>query len=123
MDWSDYLDAHQARFVDELVDFVRIPSVSAAPAHIPDVVAAGEWVVRRLQAAGMENVRLMPTDGHPVVYGDWLHAPSKPTIPSTAISMCNQPSPSTFGKPRPSNRKCATTRSGAGALRTTRGAC
>lgn len=58
------------RFVDELVDFVRIPSVSAAPTHIPDVVAAGDWVVRRLQAAGMENVRMMPTEGHPVVYAD-----------------------------------------------------
>lgn len=80
MDWSDYLKANQPRFVDELVDFVRIPSVSAAPAHVPDVVAAGEWVVRRLQAAGMENVRLMPTEGHPVVYADWLHAPGKPTI-------------------------------------------
>jgi acetylornithine deacetylase/succinyl-diaminopimelate desuccinylase-like protein len=80
MDWSDYLDAHQARFVDELVDFVRIPSVSAAPAHIPDVVAAGNWVVKRLQAAGMDNVRMMPTEGHPVVYADWLHAPGKPTI-------------------------------------------
>ena len=80
MDWSDYLDAHQARFVDELVDFVRIPSVSAAPAHIPDVVAAGNWVVKRLQAAGMDNVCMMPTEGHPVVYADWLHAPGKPTI-------------------------------------------
>jgi len=66
--------------VDELVDFVRIPSVSAAPAHIPDVVAAGNWVVKRLQAAGMDNVRMMPTEGHPVVYADWLHAPGKPTI-------------------------------------------
>lgn len=80
MDWSDYLEANQPRFVDELIDFVRIPSVSAAPAHIPDVVAAGNWVVDRLKAAGMENVRMMPTEGHPVVYADWLHAPGKPTI-------------------------------------------
>jgi acetylornithine deacetylase/succinyl-diaminopimelate desuccinylase-like protein len=81
MDWSQYLDAHQARFIDELIDFVRIPSVSAAEAHVADVVAAGDWVVQRLQAAGMENVRIMPTEGHPVVYADWLHAgPGKPTV-------------------------------------------
>jgi acetylornithine deacetylase/succinyl-diaminopimelate desuccinylase-like protein len=81
MNWSDYLDAHQSRFVDELLDFVRIPSVSASRAHVGDVVKAGEWVVARLQAAGVENVRMMPTAGHPVVYGDWLHAgPGKPTF-------------------------------------------
>ena len=80
MNWSDYLDTNQARFVDELVDFVRIPSVSAAPAHVADVVTAGNWVVDRLKAAGIENVRMIPTEGHPVVYGDWLHAPVKPTV-------------------------------------------
>ena len=81
MQWSDYLDAHQARFVDELLDFVRIPSVSAIDAHKADVVHAGEWVVRRLIAAGAENVRMLPTAGHPVVFGDWLHAGAgKPTV-------------------------------------------
>jgi acetylornithine deacetylase/succinyl-diaminopimelate desuccinylase-like protein len=81
MHWSDYLDSHQPRFVQELLDFVAIPSVSAAPAHKDDVVAAGSWVVRRLQQAGIDNVRMLPTDGHPVVYGDWLHAGAdKPTV-------------------------------------------
>ncbi len=80
MNWSDYLDANQSRFIDELIEFLRIPSVSALPAHVGDVVTAGNWVVDRLAAAGVENVRMMPTEGHPVVYGDWLHAPGKPTI-------------------------------------------
>ncbi len=81
MDWREYLDTHQARFTQELIDFVRIPSVSAVDAHKADVVAAGNWVVARMQAAGIENVRMMPTEGHPVVYGDWLHAGAgKPTI-------------------------------------------
>jgi acetylornithine deacetylase/succinyl-diaminopimelate desuccinylase-like protein len=80
MNWSEYLDAHQPRFVDELIDFVRIPSVSAATAHVADVVTAGNWVVDRLKAAGIENVLMMPTEGHPVVYADWLHAPGKATI-------------------------------------------
>lgn len=81
MTWSDYLDAHQARFVEELCDFIRIPSVSASDAHVADVVRAGDWVVARMQAAGIENVRMMPTAGHPVVYGEWLHAGAgKPTV-------------------------------------------
>ena len=78
--YQSYLDIHQPRFQDELLDFLRIPSVSALPAHKADVQRAGEWVAARLQAAGAENVQLMPTAGHPVVYGDWLHAPGKPTI-------------------------------------------
>ena len=81
MHWSDYLDENQSRFVDELLEFVRIPSVSALENHVEDVVAAGNWVVQRLISAGVENVRMIPTDGHPVVYGDWLHAgPGRPTV-------------------------------------------
>ena len=81
MNWSDYLDAKQSQFVDELLNFVRIPSVSASDDHILDVVAAGNWVVQRLISAGVENVRMIPTEGHPVVYGDWLNAgPKKPTV-------------------------------------------
>ena len=56
MNWSDYLDAHQARFGDELLHFARIPSVSAASAHVADVVTAGNWVVDGLKAAGVEIV-------------------------------------------------------------------
>lgn len=81
MSWSDYLDKHQSRFVDELCDFIRIPSVSAKPENKADVRAAGTWVVNRLTAAGIENAEILETDGHPVVCADWLHAgPDKPTI-------------------------------------------
>ncbi len=81
MNWEEYLSAKQDRFVEELRDLVRIPSVSAKPEHMPDIEAAGEWVVTRLKAAGAENVAMYPTAGHPVVYGDWLHAGSdKPTV-------------------------------------------
>lgn len=78
--YQTYLDAHQPRFQEELLDFLRIPSISALPAHSADVQRAGEWVAARLQAAGVENVQILPTGGHPVVYGDWLHAPGKPTL-------------------------------------------
>lgn len=81
MTWRAYLDDHQHRFVDELLGFVRIPSVSAADPFAGDVKRAAEWVANRLQTAGAEHVSVMPTGGHPVVYGDWLHAGAdKPTV-------------------------------------------
>jgi acetylornithine deacetylase/succinyl-diaminopimelate desuccinylase-like protein len=78
--WEQYLDANQARFTDELIDFLRIPSVSALPAHAADVQRAAEWVAARVSAAGLEHAEILPTGGHPVVYADWLHAPGKPTV-------------------------------------------
>jgi len=79
--WQDYLTKHRSRFITELCDFVRIPSISADPTHKDDVVAAAGWVASRLKVAGAENVSIMPTGGHPCVYGDWLHAGvSQPTI-------------------------------------------
>ncbi len=79
-DYQSYLAAHQERYLKELLDFLRIPSISALPEHAQEVARAGHWVAQRLTAAGVENVEVLPTGGHPVVYGDWLHAPGKPTI-------------------------------------------
>lgn len=78
--WQEYLDAQHGEAVEELQDFLRIPSVSALPEHAADVRRAGEWVEARLRRAGVEHVELMETGGHPVVYGDWLHAPGKQTV-------------------------------------------
>lgn len=77
---ESYLSEHQARYLDELLDFLRIPSISSLPEHAADVERAATWVADRLRAAGIEHVQTLPTGGHPVVYGDWLHAPGKPTI-------------------------------------------
>ena len=74
------LDSHKQRFLEELLEFLRIPSISALPERAEDVARAGDWVAQRLTAAGVENVEVLPTGGHPVVYGDWLHAPGKPTV-------------------------------------------
>ncbi len=78
--WCSYLQDHRSRFVEELLDFCRIPSVSALPEHAGDVQRAAEWVAARLYAAGLEDVRVMHTGGHPVVYGQWTHAPEAPTV-------------------------------------------
>ncbi len=80
-EWQTYLDSHKSHHLADLLDFIRIPSVSALPEYAEDVFRAGQWVAKRLEAAGVENVAVMPTGGHPVVYGDWLHAGAdKPTV-------------------------------------------
>ena len=78
--YRTYLDGNQDRFLEELLDFLRIPSISALPERAEDVARAAEWVAQRLDSARAENVEVLPTGGHPVVYGDWLHAEGKPTI-------------------------------------------
>ncbi|MFL5628892.1 MAG: dipeptidase [Ktedonobacteraceae bacterium] len=80
MTWESYLQERQLRYQEELLQFLSIPSVSALPEHADDVQRAAHWVADRLTAAGLENVQILPTDGHPVVYGQWLHAPEKPTV-------------------------------------------
>jgi len=78
--WENYLKKHQDQRINELLEFLRIPSISGLSDHTPYVRMAAEWLEKRMIAAGIESVRIMPTDGHPVVYGDWLHAVGKPTV-------------------------------------------
>ena len=78
--WQTYLDTHHDDAIEDLLDFLRIPSISALPQHTDDVIAAANWVAERLAQAGMEHTTVMPTGGHPVVYADWLHAGDAPTI-------------------------------------------
>jgi len=76
----DFARRHNTRFVDELKALLRIPSVSTLPEHKEDCRHAAEVLVAELFRIGMENVRLIETGGHPLVYADWLHAPGKPTV-------------------------------------------
>jgi acetylornithine deacetylase/succinyl-diaminopimelate desuccinylase-like protein len=76
----DYARRHRGRFVDELAEFVRIPSVSAQPAHAGDVRACAGWLAGKLRDAGLERVQVVPTAGHPSVLGEWRHAPGRPTV-------------------------------------------
>ena len=71
---------NQQRFVNELKDLLRIPSISTLDEHKADVRKAGEFVASELRRIGMENVELITTKGHPLLYADWLHAPGKPTV-------------------------------------------
>jgi acetylornithine deacetylase/succinyl-diaminopimelate desuccinylase-like protein len=76
----DFINVNRDRYVEELKQYLAIPSISALPQHAADVKRAADWTADSLRGAGLENVRLIDTPGNPVVYGDWLHAPGKPTI-------------------------------------------
>src|SRR5713101_3211643 len=77
---NTFVEQNQNRFLEELKDFLRIPSISTLPEHKPDVEKAAQFVADSLKRVGIENVELIPTAGNPLVYGDWLHAPGKPTV-------------------------------------------
>ncbi len=76
-----YAKEHAEGWLTELEDLARIPSVSTDPAFSTHVRRAADWLVDRMGRAGLQNVELCPTAGHPVVYGEWLGAgPKAPTI-------------------------------------------
>jgi acetylornithine deacetylase/succinyl-diaminopimelate desuccinylase-like protein len=76
-----YSRDHAERFRHELLEFLRIPSLSGDPAHTDDVKRAAAWLAANLHAMGLKSAKVMPTAGHPVVYGEWTGAgPDKPTV-------------------------------------------
>jgi acetylornithine deacetylase/succinyl-diaminopimelate desuccinylase-like protein len=76
----DFINVNRDRFVDQLKEYLAIPSISALPAHKADVRRCAEWTADEMRRIGLQNVRLEETPGHPVVYGEWLGAPGAPTI-------------------------------------------
>ena len=74
------IDANAGRFVTELQEYVRIPSVSTLPEHAGDMHVAAEWTAERLREAGMTDVTIYATAKHPIVYGAWHGAPGAPTV-------------------------------------------
>jgi acetylornithine deacetylase/succinyl-diaminopimelate desuccinylase-like protein len=78
----DFIHTNRDRYVSELKQYLAIPSISALPGHAADVRRCAEWTADEMRRIGMENVRLVETPGHPVVYGDWLHAGSGQGAPT-----------------------------------------
>ncbi len=70
----------RGRYVEELVAFAAIPSVSTDSAYAAGMAHAAEWVAAQLRSAGVQNVCIEPTPRHPIVYGEWLGAPGAPTV-------------------------------------------
>jgi acetylornithine deacetylase/succinyl-diaminopimelate desuccinylase-like protein len=77
---DQYFTDHRADHLEELKAFLRIPSISSLTEHKDDVRKAAEWLRDAMEKAGLENAEVFETDGHPVVYADWLHAEGKPTV-------------------------------------------
>ena len=75
-----YIQKPQDRFVTELFELLRIPSVSANSKHKEDVLKAANWVQNQLDKIGMEKTELYPTKGHPIVFGEKIIDPSYPTV-------------------------------------------
>jgi acetylornithine deacetylase/succinyl-diaminopimelate desuccinylase-like protein len=80
MDLIGYIESKREEHLNELKELLRIPSVSTKSEHKPDIERAAHWVAEKLRAAGMDNVEITPTKMHPLVYGESLHAPGKPTV-------------------------------------------
>src|SRR6202051_2586505 len=80
MNLTEYIDSKRDEHLSELYEFLRIPSVSAQSEHKPDIERAAKWVAEKLKASGLDNVEILPTKMHPLVYGESLRAPGKPTI-------------------------------------------
>jgi acetylornithine deacetylase/succinyl-diaminopimelate desuccinylase-like protein len=68
--FQTYLTEHKDRFLDQLKEFVSIPSISTLTDHKADVLEAANWLANALIRAGLENVQIIPTVGNPIVYGD-----------------------------------------------------
>lgn len=80
MDLIGYIESKREDNLNELKEFLRIPSVSTQTEHKQDVERAARWVADGLRAAGFEKVEIVPTKLHPLVYGESLQAPGKPTV-------------------------------------------
>jgi acetylornithine deacetylase/succinyl-diaminopimelate desuccinylase-like protein len=76
----DYAREQRDRFVEQLDQFLRIPSISTLPEYAPEVHRAAEWLTEHLARIGLEHAQIFETSGHPIVYADWLHADGAPTV-------------------------------------------
>src|SRR5438309_11191693 len=75
-----FINVNRDRYLTELKALLAIPSISALPEHKADVARCAEWCAEEMRRIGLQNVRVIPTPGYPVVYGDWLGAEGAPTI-------------------------------------------
>jgi acetylornithine deacetylase/succinyl-diaminopimelate desuccinylase-like protein len=98
--WKDYQEEHKDRFLNELLDLLRIPSVSAKSEHKADMIKCAEAVKASLVAAGADTVTIYETEGHPIVYGEKIVDPTKPTVlvyghydvqPAEPLELWNSP--------------------------------
>ena len=78
--WKEYQEKNKDRFLNEMLDLLKVPSISAKSEHKEDMKKTAELVTQRLLEAGADKAEVMPTEGHPVVYAEKIIDPSKPTV-------------------------------------------
>jgi len=76
----EYARGHRDEFLAQLKEFVRMPSVSAQPRHARDLERCAHWLGSHLQGIGLERIRIIATERHPLVYAEWLRARGRPTL-------------------------------------------
>ncbi len=79
-DFTNFIERNKELFLSELIDFLRIPSISSRSEHKSDVERCANWLSEHLKSIGVQNVKIYPTSGHPIVYGEWKSNDSVPTI-------------------------------------------
>lgn len=77
---KDYIEENKNRFIDELIELLKIPSISADPAYKKDVLDCAQAVAESLGNAGADNIEVCPTPGYPIVYGEKIIDPNLPTV-------------------------------------------
>ena len=75
-----YINSNNNRYISELKDFLRIPSISITLKHKKDMIKSADFVAKKLKEAGIQKVKVIKTKGNPLVYAEWLGAPGKPTV-------------------------------------------
>src|SRR5690554_2325345 len=77
---NPYITVNKDKFLCELLELLRIPSISADPAYTKDVAKAADFLASHLTEIGLDNVKIYPTEGHPIVYGEKIINPDFPTV-------------------------------------------
>ncbi len=76
----NYINSNYGKYIEELKEYLRIKSISTLDSHKGDIQTCAEFASQKLRDAGMNRVEIFPTEGNPVVYGEWLEAAGKPTV-------------------------------------------
>lgn len=77
---DEYIDKNRERFLSELIELLKFPSISSLSENKNDILDCADWLKKHLEKIGLQNAKVYPTEKHPVVYADWLNAPGKPTL-------------------------------------------
>jgi len=80
MSTIQFIEENKDRFLNELIDLLKIPSISADSKYKADLKTTAEFIKAKMEAAGVDHAEICPTDGHPIVYGEKIIDPSLPTV-------------------------------------------